>query len=639
MYSRFNNTSFSSLEKAILTAGLWPGEQAEMIKALEISYPDKYLDVIWRLIPIKSASIKELISRSIAEKDPDALQKASKLLKDKNADSRQIAGMILGEIGTESALREIRAVINDEKNDATRDALLSAMASSMPSVADLEFVTSMIHSAKHRGRLAKPVEDWLDESVFPPLYYKNGKHLDTDAIRFLLYRMSRVKTMRSDIEAKLLLQLIDRKTSGPFAVALMNRFVDAGAKADQKYALALTALLGDDSVIDKIKAAINRWIDESRWKMAEMGVGALALQGSDKALRWVEWYSRKYKNKKANVGAAALTALETAAEELGISTYELGDRIVPDFGFDGLFKHFTVDGEEYRAFIDSKFKIAFFNDDNKKLKAIPATASAELKDEFKGIAKEVRDIVRSQSSRLEYYLQVQRRWTTEQWQRFFLQNPVMFIYATKILWGAYDEKGKLFQTFLCNEDTSLMDVNSDEISLEESTLIGIVHPTELEPSLHQQWKQLFFDLSIDPVFPQLDRRSGKLTDEEMKAKIIRRYDGRKTVTGSIRSTLERLGWRKGPALDGGMIDTFYLTHTSLRVEAMLKVEGVGAGFGWTQDESLGVLFVVKQDKIKSRYYYHPKDESDDALVAPKDLPAIFLSEMLAAVEAIKVKEE
>lgn len=639
MYSRFHNTSFSSLEKAILTTGLWSGEQAEMIKALEISYPDKYLDVIWRLIPIKSASIKELISRSIAEKDPDALEKARELLKQKNADSRQIAGMILGEIGTEEALLEIRNVINNEKNDATRDALLAAISNSLPSGGDLEFVTSMIHSAKQRGRLVKPIEDWLDELVFPPLYYKNGEQLDTDAIRFLLYRMSRVKNMQSDIEAKPLLQLIDRKTSGPFAITLMSRFIDAGAKADQKYALALAALLGDDSVIDKIKTAINRWIDESRWKMAEMGVGALALQGSDKALRWVEWYSRKYKNKKANVGAAALAALETAAEELGISTYELGDRIVPDFGFDGLFKHFTVDGEEYRAFIDSKFKIAFFNDDNKKLKAIPAAACAELKDEFKGIAKEVRDIVKSQSSRLEYYLQIQRRWSTEQWQRLFLQNPVMFIYATKILWGVYDEKGKLLQTFLCNEDTSLIDVNSDEISLEESKLIGIVHPTELEPSLHQQWKQLFFDLSIDPVFPQLERPSGKLTDEEMHTKIIRRYDGRKTVTGSIRSTLERLGWRKGPTLDGGMIDTFSLAHTNLRVEAMLKVEGVGAGFGWTQDESLGVLFVVKQDKIKSRYYYHPKNDRDDALVAPKDLPAIFLSEMLAGVEAIKVKDE
>jgi hypothetical protein len=639
MSNRLLDKGFTYIEKAILEGLNGLDEQIKLLKIVKKSYPDKYLDVLWQLASCRSISIQTLVAESIARIDPEAHQKSTDLLKGKDSVSKHTAGMILAQLGTSEALSEIRHHLDSEKNETIRDLLLPLLPSPPPSSFEYEYVLSMVKAAKLRGRLGKTIENWKDDSSFPPLFYLDGRPLESDALDFLFYRMSRVKTMQSELEVRPLLRLIDKTKAAPFASSLLTTYLDKGAKAEQKYVLAIAAILGDESLVDKIKSAINRWIDESRWKMAEMGVGALALQGSDKALRWVEWYSRKYKNKKANVGAAALAALETAAEELGISTYELGDRIVPDFDFDGLFKHFTVDGEEYRAFIDSKFKIAFFNDDNKKLKAIPAAASAELKDEFKGIAKEVRDIVKSQSSRLEYYLQIQRRWTTEQWQRFFLQNPVMFIYATKILWGVYDEKGKLLQTFLCNEDTSLTDVNSDEISLDENTLMGIVHPTELEPALHQQWKQLFFDLSIDPVFPQLDRASVTLTDEEMKTKIIRRYDGRKTVTGSIRSTLERLGWRKGPALDGGMIDTFYLTHTSLRVEAMLKVEGVGAGFGWTQEESLGVLFVVKQDKIKSRYYYHPKDESDDSLVAPKDLPPIFLSEMLAAVEAIKVKEE
>src|SRR5581483_764963 len=222
-----------------------------------------------------------------------------------------------------------------------------------------------------------------------------------------------------------------------FALNLIKLFIDNGTKAEHKYLLALSALLGDEAVADKIRITIDKWIEDGRFKMAEYGVGALALQGSDKALRWVEFYSRKYRTRKANVGVAALVALEAAAEELGITTYELGDRIVPDFGFEGLFKPFEADGETYRAFIDNNFKIAFFNDDNKKIKSIPAAASAELKEEFKAIAKEVRDVVKSQSSRLEYYMVIQRRWTVEQWQQFFLNNPVMFIYATKLVWGVY----------------------------------------------------------------------------------------------------------------------------------------------------------------------------------------------------------
>ncbi|MCG2613770.1 DUF4132 domain-containing protein [Terrimonas sp. NA20] len=639
IHQQLGKDAFPYMEQALLDGSADIDLQRELINLLGHQSAGHHLALLWKLTSSKPKAIKELVAQSLVAGDPDAEQKAISLLKQRNADSRHTAALILSLTGSQSALQAIRSVLDLEKNDNTRDVLLEALAATIPAAADQEYLTAVVEAAKLRGRLEKPAEEWMDEAKLPALFDLSGNQLNADTVRFLFYRMSRVKTMRSDIEVKPILQIIDRKRSGAFASSLMNQYMDSGAKADQKYALALTALLGDDPVIDKIKAAINRWIDESRWKMAEMGIGALALQGSDKALRWVEWYSRKYKNKKANVGAAALTALETAAEELGISTHELGDRIVPDFGFDGLFRHFTIEGEEFRAFIDSKFKIAFFNDDNKKLKAIPASASAELKDEFKAIAKEVRDIVKSQSPRLEYYLQIQRKWTMEQWEQFFLRNPVMFIYATKILWGVYDEKGKLVQTFLCNEDTSLIDVNSEEISLNENALIGIIHPTELEPSLLHQWKQLFFDLSIDAVFPQLERLSVELTSEEMNAKIIRRYDGKKTVTGSIRSTLERFGWRAGPALDGGMIDTFYLIHTTLKLEAMLKVEGVGAGFGWTQDESLGPLFIVRQEKIKSRYYYHPKDENDEALVTPKDLPPIFLSEMLAAVEAIKLKEE
>jgi hypothetical protein len=83
------------------------------------------------------------------------------------------------------------------------------------------------------------------------------------------------------------------------------------------------------------------------------------------------------------------------------------------------------------------------------------------------------------------------------WQQFFLQNPVMFIYATRLLWGIYNEQGELIQTFLCNEDTSLIDVEQEEITI-EAGVIGIVHPSQLDSSQLQQWKQLFFDLSIDP---------------------------------------------------------------------------------------------------------------------------------------------
>lgn len=595
--------------------------------------------LLWNFDRYKSKNAKDAAIKFMIESDKEAEQKAIPLLTAKNGDIRIAAARILAQIETPTALQALKTSIETEKDDDARDIMLSVAGDEYLTSINEATLPTVVEKTKSRGKLKKAMAPWLEENALPSLFYKSGNELSKDEIRFMFYRMSRVKEMRSDIEVKNILHLIDREKSGPFAKKLIQLYFDNNAEAKFKYILALGALIGNDEVVDKLRAATESFIENARIKMAEFTVGALALQGSDKALRWVEFFSRKYRTKKSNVGAAAMVALETAADELGISTHELGDRIVPDFGFDGLFKHFVADGEEYRAFIDSNFKVAFFNSDNKKLKSLPAGASQELKDEFKAIAKEVRDIVKSQSSRLEYYLIVQRKWTYPQWQKFFLNNPVMFIYATRLLWGVY-ENDSLANTFLCNEDTSITNINGDEITIDETALIGIVHPAQLSVGSVEKWRRQFFDLSVESIFPQLERKIPSLDGVDMDKAIITKFSGRKMAQGSIRSTLERFGWHKGPTGDGGYINTFHLLHPEENIEATIEVDGVGAGFGWSNEEKLDRLYVLDKAKLKnSKWYNLPLNDTDDRLVRLKDLPPIFLHEMLAAVESIKEMEK
>lgn len=600
--------------------------------------PAVYLPLVWQLANSKSKSIRELVAKTIAAVDTDAEQKAIALLDSKNAEARITAALILGQTASPAAKEAVSTVLNKEANDNARDLLLQIAADSLPREVDMNFVSSMVDAAQKRGKLNKPVEAWLNESDLPPLYFTNGEKAPLPYVRFLLYRMSRGKEMRSDVEARYVIQHLDKERSAPFAFELISIYKNRGAKPEHKYLMLLAALLGNDSVIDKIRLAINKWIEENRTRMAEHGIGALSLQGGDKALRCVEWYSRKYRSNKAKIGAAALAALENAAEELGITTHELGDRIVPNFDFDGLFKHFTVNGDEYRAFIDSNFKIAFFNEDNKKIKSVPAAADAQLKEEFKAIAKEVRDIVKSQSPRLEYYLIIQRRWVFEKWNQFFLQNPIMFIYATKLLWGVYDEDGKIVQTFLCNDDTTLIDVNHDEISPDETKMIGIVHPSQLSAELLQQWKQVFFDSSVEPIFPQLERVMPDMNGIDLSKKMISKFSGKKMKEGSTRSTLERFGWFRGPVGDGGMLESINLKYPEKKLEAVLEVSGIGVGYGWGGDDTLGRFYVIDTSQnVKQQFTSFQED--DERLVTLESVPGIFLREALAAIEAIKPLEK
>jgi Domain of unknown function (DUF4132) len=595
-----------------------------------------YVDDLWQYTTHKTKTLRELIAAKLCQLDEQALPKAIALLEHKKADQRQLAAFMLGIINTNESITALQNALNNETNDDARDVMLAGIDTDLFQYKNIDEINIVIQKAAERKKLQSPAK-WLILKELPALYLKDGSACSEDLVHFILYRMSRIKEMKADTEVKTIFNFIDKDKATPFAKKILQLFFDNGAEAKYKYILALVALIGNDDIVDKLKTNTIAFADGARNKMAEYTVGALAIHGSDKALRWVEFFSRKYKSKRANVGVAALAALEIAAAELNISTHELGDKIVPNFGFDGLFKSFEVGSESYRAFIDSNFKMAYFNEDNKKLKAIPSAADAELVSDFKAIAKEVRDIVKSQTPRLEYYLIIQRKWSVVAWQSFYLENPVMFIYATKLLWGQYDEQGNLQSCFICLEDTSLIDIDKNEIELDESLQIGIVYPTQLKEAEKQAWEKIFFKEKIDPMFAQLSRPIPNIEGIDLDTTILTKYEGKKMATGSIRSTLEKYGWHKGGTGDGGYLESMNLLYQEKNIEAVMELDGVGVGYGWGTEEKLGRLYVIDKIKLPKRYYGYRKS-TDDFLVNFKDLPQIFLTEIFAALGKIKPAE-
>jgi hypothetical protein len=57
------------------------------------------------------------------------------------------------------------------------------------------------------------------------------------------------------------------------------------------------------------------------------------------------------------------------------------------------------------------------------------------------------------------------------------------------------------------------------------------------------------------------------------------------------------------------------------------------------DEELGHLYVIDRSKITQRWFNAPQNNNDDRLIELQDVPVIFLNEMLAAVESIRVMEK
>ncbi|OQP65955.1 hypothetical protein A3860_15305 [Niastella vici] len=109
-----------------------------------------------------------------------------------------------------------------------------------------------------------------------------------------------------------------------------------------------------------------------------------------------------------------------------------------------------------------------------------------------------------------------------------------------------------------------------------------------------------------------------------------------TDSGSVKSTLEKYGWRRGGAGDGGDISSFHYLDNANKIEAVLEVEGVFA-YGFDNEAKLEQLYFVDTTVKKAYKAGVSNTEMDDRLIQLGKLPPIFYAEVIAAVKAIKVR--
>jgi Domain of unknown function (DUF4132) len=573
---------------------------------------------------INVANRKERIysTKLISSIGKTVIPNATGLLQSKNVNSRITGALILSNMDGDEVKTILSSAVNNEKNDDTRDIIIENLQEQLYSkpftIADCK---NLIALALQRGKLSKLADKFIDEEKMPDLFWLDKTALTIEEKRFLLYRMSRSKGLNSDIEARKIIQNIDKNTSGAFSKFLLAAFTDSDCNTKFKYYMTLSAMLGGDESVAALDTLFRKTIADKRVKLAEMVVAALAMVGTNKALLSVEVISRKFGNKKPAISAAANAALEAAAEELSITKDELADRIIPNFEFDGIFKEFEVEGSTYRAFVNADFTLCFIDEDNKMRKALPKNISKELKTEFADITKEIKNVSKSQTGRLEKYLVEDRKWTAEAWQTFFLHHPIMFVYAMKLLWIVYSENGNIKDIFQCQEDTSLVNYNDEEITLEETDIIGIYHPVHVAESVNTNWNNKLYDKNFVTVFPQTARKIFTPLPDELDKSVSERFNKTEVPKGAdfAKSFMEKSNWLKGTG-DGGSVE-FVKIFADIGLRVLPYIEGPTA---WYQEG--------KEKAIIHQINFLGKNWNDKFLI--KDVPPIIYSEVMANLQEL-----
>jgi hypothetical protein len=626
---------------------IW-NETEALVRSIDLASrwkPAAVADRFWDLLGHKSKAVREAAARALGRIGAEVIPRAAGMLAERKADRRAAAVILLATAGTSEALRALEGRRDEEPDDDVRDAMLTALDAARAG-AGREITREEIDRriARTAPRLQAPVAAWLHESRLPELRYRDGEPLGPEATRYLLYRQSRVKEIRPDIEARPLYERIDRATSGDLALEVLRAFAKSKADAKDRWALAISGLLGDDRAVPVLNQMVTAWADSGRGQMAECAVRAMALLGTDAALMSLDAAATRYRNKMRNIGAAASEALAAVAERLGVTVDELGDRVVPRLGFEaGKPRIIEGGGKRIEVTVGPDFKLRYRDiEKGKAMASLPKSLPKETLAEFKDLVATLREVAKAQKLRLENLMVRQHRWPVSRWRELFLDNPVLFgPFATRLVWGRYDDSGALRGTFRALEDRTFTGPADEPFTLPDTGSVGIVHPLELSDEALAAWRAHLADYEVEPPFPQLERPIARVDGSKREVRMSRDLVGTSLNAMTFRGRAEKLGWTRGSGMDAGFVVAYRKVFPGAGVESYVRLDGLYMGIDMDESIELQEFCFVKAGTVQVGHYVdgEPANEDDARLIAFGAVPPVVYSEVMGDLRRIAGKTE
>jgi Domain of unknown function (DUF4132) len=213
----------------------------------------------------------------------------------------------------------------------------------------------------------------------------------------------------------------------------------------------------------------------------------------------------------------AQAALERAAEKRGITPEQLRERLIPTFGLD-------INGRAARDVGPADVRIELTPPSNVKLRyqlgdAKTATAPEALKNDhaaelvaLKGEVADVRKELAAQRLRLEELLASDRAWEYEEWRQFYLEHPLVQLFARRLIWTFDGEAA------IPVEHDSLVGLNGS-IDQPGRGTVRLWHPLEASTSEIVGWRTLLRERELRQPFKQAHREIYLLAPAERETRV------------------------------------------------------------------------------------------------------------------------
>ncbi len=496
---------------------------------------------------------------------------------------------------------------------------------------------AMDRDASAKKRIKLP--DWLPPDSLPPIVIDSHRLNGAQVRRVLAALRADAFVAPGDLLAGLR-EHAAAASLDAFAWRLFERWQEQGSPAKDKWCLGAIGFFGGDASVLKLTPLIRAWPGESQHQRAVYGLECLRAIGTDTALMQLNGIAQKLKFKGLKEKAQAF--MKQIADEQGLSPAQLADRIVPDCGLDARGSRVFDFGPRRFQFVFGPDLKPMVRDDDGKLRGdLPkpgakdaAALSTTAVAEWKLLKKQLREAVKAQIPRLEQAMVVSRRWTVKEFETLLARHPLMTHLIRPLLWGAFNARGLLENTFRLTAELDYADRHDEPCAIESSDRIGLVHPAYLNAEEIAAWAEIFSDYELVPPFEQLRRRVYALEPEEERQRGITRFGHLQLPANTMLGILERLGWTRGQPEDAGVVHQHSKSFQHAELTAVLEYEpGVPIGYveNWHHQQPVDCYFLPAQ--VHSDWYGRLREKA----ILLREVDAVVVSEVLRDLHVLAAK--
>ena len=404
------------------------------------------------------------------------------------------------------------------------------------------------------ARVPKPGA-WADPALLPQVLLRDRTHaLPLPAVGHVLTMLALSKPGEVYPGLEVVREVCDPASLAEWGWEMFERWRMAGMPSKDGWALTGLGWIGDDETVRRLTPVIRAWPGEGGHQRAVTGLDVLATIGTEIAMMHLNGISQRVKFKALRTRAQE--KIQEVAEGLGLTSEQLADRLVPDFGLDG-------DGSMVLDYGPRRFVVGFdeqlkpyVSDENgKRRKSLPAPGARDdaepasaARKRFADLKKDVRTVAGDLIQRLEVAMVVRRTWTKAEFADLFAGHPLTWHLARRLVWVA--EADGVRTAFRVAEDRTFADVEDDTLELPDAVRIRLAHPLDLSGAL-EEWSEVFADYEILQPFAQLGRAVHVMTDEERAGAHLTRFENAVVPTGRLLG-MQRRGWARGEPQDAGI---------------------------------------------------------------------------------------